>query len=123
MWDQVDRDVLMVSDGKDLHTYVHSHTTIRGSMVRPPPSVPFVLRSLGSGTCWCRVGGVGRNERGAYWDRLARSDQHALRRSSDYASRIAFELLSATCNESHMQFIQRALTRTFAYSTIKLVVD
>lgn len=35
MWDQVDRDVLMVCDGKDLHTYVHSHTTIRGSMVRP----------------------------------------------------------------------------------------
>ncbi|CAM9385562.1 unnamed protein product, partial [Hapterophycus canaliculatus] len=33
MWDQVDRDVLMVSDGNDLHTYVHSHTTIRGSMV------------------------------------------------------------------------------------------
>eukprot|EP00903_Cladosiphon_okamuranus_P008272 g7961.t1 len=33
MWDQVDRDVLMVSDGKDLHTYVHSHTTIRGSRV------------------------------------------------------------------------------------------
>lgn len=23
----------MVSDGMDLHTYVHSHTTIRGSMV------------------------------------------------------------------------------------------
>lgn len=33
MWDQVDRDVLMASDGKDLHTYVHSHTTIHGSMV------------------------------------------------------------------------------------------
>lgn len=46
MWDQVDRDVLMVSDAKDLHTYVHSHTTIRGSMVRPPPSAPF-SRALG----------------------------------------------------------------------------
>lgn len=34
MWDQVDRDVMMASDGKELHTYVHSHTTIRGSMVR-----------------------------------------------------------------------------------------
>lgn len=34
MWDQVDRDVMMASGGKELHTYVHSHTTIRGSMVR-----------------------------------------------------------------------------------------
>lgn len=34
MWDQVDRDVLMISDARELHTYVHSHTTIRGSMVR-----------------------------------------------------------------------------------------
>lgn len=25
----------MASDGKDLHTYVHAHTTIRGSMVIP----------------------------------------------------------------------------------------
>ena len=33
MWDQVDRDVMMASGGKELHTYVHSHTTIRGSMV------------------------------------------------------------------------------------------
>lgn len=40
MWDQVDRDVLMASDGKDLHTYVHSHTTIRGSTVRSPPEAP-----------------------------------------------------------------------------------
>lgn len=34
MWDQVDRDILMTSDGKELHSYVHSHTTIRGSEVR-----------------------------------------------------------------------------------------
>lgn len=50
MWDQVDRDVLMVSDGKELHTYVHSHTTIRGSMVRPP--VAFLLVEC---ACWGHV--------------------------------------------------------------------
>lgn len=43
MWDQVDRDILMASDGKELHSYVHSHTTIRGSEVRTHGMVDIVL--------------------------------------------------------------------------------
>ena len=32
MWDARDRNVLLVADGKELHTYVYAHTTIKGPM-------------------------------------------------------------------------------------------
>ena len=32
MWDAKDRNVLLVADGKELHTYVYAHTTIKGPM-------------------------------------------------------------------------------------------
>ncbi|KAH8074262.1 hypothetical protein JL721_1813 [Aureococcus anophagefferens] len=32
MWDTRDRNVLLVADGKELHTYVYAHTTIKGPM-------------------------------------------------------------------------------------------
>lgn len=56
MWDQVERDVLMASDGKDLHTYVHAHTTIHGSMVRPVADVDHGDLPASSSGYGCRSG-------------------------------------------------------------------
>lgn len=73
MWDQVDRDVLMASDGKELHSYVHSHTTIRGSTVRNQGTADNYLSLLFLRTAsreWRSMGGgdggvVGSSSRAA----------------------------------------------------------
>lgn len=33
MWDKSDKNIVMVHDGKDLHTYVYAPITIRGPMM------------------------------------------------------------------------------------------